>query len=600
MKKKILLITCIISTISILSIIIFNSMNNKENNMIENAYEETKKNVKNNFLTLMLETEENSGIYEKSTTSTWPGEDYVFNEELSRCENGGELSWDESTNTVKLLSNKSDACYVYFDIFTETPRTFAQMIENEEITINTNEFDFSSQAPHPVSYKDSIYRSGTYEITSTNSSNYYTYADSYTFDTSTGQYDLVNPSFGIFSNIYSNLVGKYVISYSGSTSSTMPSYTDRRKVYRIDEVSYNSSTNTGTINYSYFYRVTDQLSTDDVGLFITSDDLGQVYIFRGNVENNYVKFGKYSDNYPDKYYGFYYEDSYSTALEYSSLSECESASNYNYNCTEVSLAGKDIYWRIVRTNGDGSIRLIYDGTQPYENGESSIDRFAGYSRFNSLNDDNAYVGFMYGTPDATTYNATHSNTNNSTIKTFLDNWYKSVIFINNEYNKHIADAIYCNDRSLSSGTGIAEQQTIYMSSERRKQASPSLLCSQQNDRFSVATSINGIATNGALTYPVGLITLDESGYAGSTYGMETNTNYYLYTGNDCFAMSPYSKSNNPSPSQERWNIARLWLVSYNTVAPVANSHGVKPVISLASDTLFLGDGTMENPFTVVD
>ena len=68
MKKKILLITCIISTISILSIIIFNSMDNKSNNITENAYEETKKNnVKNNFLTLMLETEENSGIYEEST-----------------------------------------------------------------------------------------------------------------------------------------------------------------------------------------------------------------------------------------------------------------------------------------------------------------------------------------------------------------------------------------------------------------------------------------------------------------------------------------------------------------------------------------------------
>ena len=65
MKKKILLITCIISTISILSIIIFNSMDNNSNNITENAYEETKKNnVKNNFLTLMLETEENSGIYE--------------------------------------------------------------------------------------------------------------------------------------------------------------------------------------------------------------------------------------------------------------------------------------------------------------------------------------------------------------------------------------------------------------------------------------------------------------------------------------------------------------------------------------------------------
>ena len=104
------------------------------------------------------------------------------------------------------------------------------------------------------------------------------------------------------------------------------------------------------------------------------DDYGTSYYYRGNVTNNYVYFAGY-------------------------------------------------YWRIIRINGDDSIRMIYDGTSAHANSESSEDRQIGTSQYNSSGNDNAYVGYMYGTPASTTYEATHANLNDSTIKSYIDEWY---------------------------------------------------------------------------------------------------------------------------------------------------------------------------------
>ena len=50
------------------------------------------------------------------TQSGWPTEGYVFNEELSKCENGSTLSWDDTKKTVIMQGNVSGKCYVYFDL----------------------------------------------------------------------------------------------------------------------------------------------------------------------------------------------------------------------------------------------------------------------------------------------------------------------------------------------------------------------------------------------------------------------------------------------------------------------------------------------------
>ena len=266
------------------------------------------------------------------------------------------------------------------------------------------------------------------------------------------------------------------------------------------------------------------------------DDYGTSYYYRGNVTNNYVKFAGY-------------------------------------------------YWRIIRINGDGSIRMIYDGTTAHANGESNTDRQIGTSEYNSEGDrENAYVGYMYGNTSGTTYEATHRNTNSSTIKEYLDNWYTDV-FLNQEYEAYLNDTLFCNDRSLRSGTGIGGDMTGYRATSNQI----TLNCIQQNDRFTVNDKVTG---NGALTYPIGLITVDEAYLAG---GYSTaNTNYYLYSGNESWlTMTPYLFD------------GRYALV-YNinaSIKPIMDisvmfSFGVRPVINLKPNSLKSGDGTASNPYQV--
>ena len=114
MNRKILLISGVLLTLSIITIIIFNNMNNKENNIISNIKKDAEV-INSNMITMMYETDAGTGIYEETKDTTWPESGYIFNNNLSGCENGGELEYNSINKTVNLLSNKSDRCYVYFD-----------------------------------------------------------------------------------------------------------------------------------------------------------------------------------------------------------------------------------------------------------------------------------------------------------------------------------------------------------------------------------------------------------------------------------------------------------------------------------------------------
>lgn len=80
------------------------------------VYDSNKVKTTSSGIAMMLETAAGSGNYEMTTKSEWPTEGYVFNSTLSKCENGGELSWDDENKKVLMSGNKSDKCYVYFDI----------------------------------------------------------------------------------------------------------------------------------------------------------------------------------------------------------------------------------------------------------------------------------------------------------------------------------------------------------------------------------------------------------------------------------------------------------------------------------------------------
>lgn len=284
-------------------------------------------------------------------------------------------------------------------------------------------------------------------------------------------------------------------------------------------------------------------------LCMAPDNYGTSYYFRGNVSNNYVKFANF-------------------------------------------------YWRIIRINGDSSIRLIYDGTSAHENGEASEDRHLGASVFSDKYDDNAYIGYMYGIKGSYTYLETHKNINDSTIKKYIDAWYENNIK-KTEYDKYIADNNFCNDRSISLGKpdssytnlGYQKSPTQYRWAYEPWNSDGynrhmSLLCKNSNDSLD----------SKCLKYSIGLITSDEEVLAGGWN--TTNTKFYLHTGYDYWTMSPrrFIAYNDTGLGGVR-TINFLGQLNYD--ARIDDDHNmVKPVINLKAGSLRSGDGQMNNPYVV--
>jgi hypothetical protein len=116
MKKHIKLLI-VLGIVLLSGISFFLGKESKEKDIFkEESSNIKKKDTHLNSVSMMLETKANSGNYEMTTRDSWPTEGYIFNSELSKCENGGELSWDNEKKVVLMSGNVSDKCYVYFDI----------------------------------------------------------------------------------------------------------------------------------------------------------------------------------------------------------------------------------------------------------------------------------------------------------------------------------------------------------------------------------------------------------------------------------------------------------------------------------------------------
>ena len=123
-KIYIILIVVILIVIAIVAILLINNSTSKV--IISN--EESKQLINTNALTMMYETEAGSGEYQVSSDTTWPQDGYVFNEQLSSCENGSTLTWDNENKRVIVSTSVSDKCYVYFD---KMVPTFADICREE-------------------------------------------------------------------------------------------------------------------------------------------------------------------------------------------------------------------------------------------------------------------------------------------------------------------------------------------------------------------------------------------------------------------------------------------------------------------------------------
>ena len=297
------------------------------------------------------------------------------------------------------------------------------------------------------------------------------------------------------------------------------------------------------------------LTTDNTKTLYTSTENGTtVYYFAGNATDNWVKFGKNASN-------------------------------------------QDLYWRIIRTNSDGSVRLLYHGTST-----TATDAYIGESAFNAANNDPMYVGYMYSASNATSID--RSNTNNSTIKGVIDTWYTSNLEAKG-YTKYLSTtAVYCNDRSNPAGGYNTGSTAFYYGGYTRliTNKAPTYDCTDTNDKFTVDTSIG----NGKLTYPIALMTADEVSFAGGIYGNYNEKAWYYKN-----SLNVNGSSTGStwwwllSPSDWDSGIAYVFLV-YGSNDPgrlsnrsVKSAYGVRPAISLKSCTLYsTGNGSASDPYTI--
>jgi len=350
-----------------------------------------------------------------------------------------------------------------------------------------------------------------------------------------------------------------------------------------------------TLTSTDFAKVT---TASDKGMYKAQDDLGMSYYFRGAVDNNWVKYGKYT------------KDTYITADSNNNFSLVDSCNGLNL-CAKLASKGDDMYWRIIRINGDNSIRMIYTGTSaPDSNTKvvmtertyiSDLLQYtvtsAGASKFNQKSDSAEYVGYMY------TIGEQHGTSQSSDIKTYLDNWYANYTDLNKTGTK-ITDQIYCNDRTASTSnvsysttnyttlTSWNSKGTLYFYGANGRISNdnnPMLTCAVDSDRFTV-NKINGKG-NSALTYPIGLITIDEVEMAGNNFN-ESVKSHYLYTGAHYWTGTPAAFDGDFSFEYSAMDEGGF------SMSDVGIRFAARGVVSLSSESKLLGSGTYNDVYVV--
>lgn len=257
------------------------------------------------------------------------------------------------------------------------------------------------------------------------------------------------------------------------------------------------------------------------GMYRSDDNYGASYYLRGNVSNNYISFA-------------------------------------------------NSLWQVIRINGDKSIRIIKE--EPIK-----IDSY------NLSNDDNTYVGYMYGNYNSTSYHDTHLNSNDSNVKNVLDTWY--IENIKDTYSLYISNSLFCSNKSINEAQfGYGKNDTDYEIDNVNDFKCGNIYSYYTNEDF----IINENKVNANLRYPVGLITRGEvlaSGMLlGKTY-LSSSSNYWTMT-----------------PAIFKDNIAQVYIVS--TENQLVNSdvkiqNAIRPVISLRYDVIVSnGNGTKENPYII--
>jgi len=366
----------------------------------------------------------------------------------------------------------------------------------------------------------------------------------YTINESKSYCTLDNKNKDTKAKLYTDKDGLHIIS-GLSKGSKCYLYFDKQKTAG-ETILGNVTVNNGTPDFSKTSCATgtnngSNCGEANSGVYKANDNDGESYYFRGSVTNNYVKF-----------------------------------------------ANK--FWRIIRINGDGSIRLIYDGTSTHQNGTATTDSIAiANQKFNVSYNNNAYVGFQY------TVGTLRGLGTKSNILTQLETWYQNNF--TSFANKIDINAGFCGDRTPSTSNttsnnsgGIGETTTYYGAYIRIANSTklPVLTCTNASDLYTLSSSTKG---NKSLTYPIGLISADEVSMAGGVTG-QNNYGYYLYNGQSYWTLSPYYFSGSHA---SMFGVYTASLTGWSMDLAI----GVRPVINLKVDITLTGKGTASDPYVVL-
>lgn len=430
-------------------------------------------------------------------------------------------SWMDENTTKTEGSGKSFSYKVTAEATTgvSSKSLVANIVKNE---LKTTTPDFSSAEPITLTYKEAEIVEKTVKLSSSKAGNR-ALGSGYIFDSSTNKYTLTDITQS--QTFDDSSIGNYTCNNSNGTSCS--------SVYKIKEVDTTSSTSYNYITLADYYSSTGDSESTGSGLYKSTDDDGDSYYFRGNV-NNYVSFANQ-------------------------------------------------LWRVIRVNGDGTIRLLY-------NTDINI------SAFNNVNDGEKYSGYTYDNenvctkenPCVSSFDAKNNlfvnnmNMTNSDVKTYLENWYVSNLKL---YDNYISLESYCNDTTGNNDGG----SSYYGAYDRiSKQYQPSLKCPDTSQLY-----------GGNYKLKIGLMTADEANYAGLNVKTPyATTNNYLYYSSNWWFMTPSAKliTSNATLSSESTAKSSIGITPQIFVT---YTFYVRPVINLKSNTLITsGDGSLSNPYII--
>ena len=324
------------------------------------------------------------------------------------------------------------------------------------------------------------------------------------------------------------------------------------------------------------------------GLYSAEDEDGVSYYFRGNVENNNVQFGEYLED----YYVYVIRGVGDGAIlaAFHDLASCEEykkSDSLANECLQEKLASKGdkMYWKIVRVNGDGSLRLIYNGTSSSPSNSELASSFSvGYVPYNLKDNEPKYTGYTY------------DNGTDSFIKREVDTWYQNTLGKSN-YDRMVTSGRFCSDSSgyqegsfYNFSTDVFPDGSYLYASMGERLAnfargasavanSPTLKCPSTNESY-----------GGSYRLKAGLITADELALAGELYGVVGNS--YLNPGDNgdrYWSMTPSNFFN---------GYAYVWGEFDGFFDnSVSAQRAVRPVINVTTNNGFAsGDGTAQNPY----